>query len=230
MKLFSAFHVMMLTAVAGLSGIACIPGFRSWDQERSALWGRCLGLGVLAFWMAYVAYYFLPNNFRWDVSLPLHVCDLLGLVAGVTMLFPTRVLRALLYFFGIALTTQAMLTPTGEQSLTAPRFWLYWGLHAGILACAVHDLVVCRYRPTWRDYGLALRCGVAYVAIILPVNIAFNWNYGYVGDSTPGAPTALDFLGPWPLRVVNLVLVAALVQFVFLFPWLIVRARESHRE
>ncbi len=100
-----------------------------------------------------------------------------------------------------------------------PRFWLYWGLHAGIIACSVYDVAVNRYRPTVRDLLLVLAVDIGYVVAILPLDIAMGWNYGYLGPGTPEGQTLIDLLGLWPRRVVLMVAVVGCLQFFMLKLW-----------
>ena len=54
-----------------------------------------------------------------------------------------------------------------------------------------------------------------------PVDIIFDTNYGYVGPTRPSVPTLIDFLGPWPLRVIWLILIGASVFVLAWAPWAI---------
>jgi uncharacterized membrane protein YwaF len=41
----------------------------------------------------------------------------------------------------------------------------------------------------------------AYAGLVQPMDTAYGWNYGFMGDSKPGARTILDSLGAWPIRI-----------------------------
>ncbi len=207
--------VMILFAI----GSAC--GVVAWGRriKNGDVGGRRLGGAILAVWLLYNLYYFHPANFAWERSLPLQVCDILGVVAAAVLLRPFRLGRSILYFSAIPLTGQALLTPTGNQDPAELRFWLYWLLHAGIISCSLYDVVVNHYQPTVRDFLLVLIVDAAYVAIILPLDIAFGWNYGYLGLGTPEGYTAIDLLGPWPRRVVLMVALVGGLQFLMLKLW-----------
>jgi len=186
-----------------------------------------LGIATIIFWVTYNIYYFLPGNFKWSVSLPLHVCDIVGLVAGVVMITPSRQLRAILYFFAIALTTQALITPTGNQDPLTARFWFYWGLHIAILCCSFFDLIVRAYRPTVPDFLFSIYFSIAYIFLILPLNIIFDWNYGYIGNSKPDVTTFVDAFGVWPNRVFYMFSFVILMQLIFFLPWIIYKKKPN---
>ena len=51
------------------------------------------------------------------------------------------------------------------------------------------------------------------------IDAVFGLNYGYVGDTMPSRPTLLDVLGPWPLRVLFMMLLGAGGMTVLWLPW-----------
>lgn len=212
-----------------LTGATTIAGlyFRKINKLREI--SHFLGWGLFALWMIYNAYYFLPSTFDWKVSLPLHVCDLLAPVASLALITENRTARAVLYFSALTMAGQAIYTPTGNQDPTTTRFWLYWFLHAGIISAFVFDLLARRFRPTTRDFSTVLLLTLIYAALIVPLNVAFEWNYGYLGNSKPDAPTALDVLGPWPQRIATLLLLAAALELVMYLPCLVFQRFKNNR-
>jgi uncharacterized membrane protein YwaF len=61
--------------------------------------------------------------------------------------------------------------------------------------------------------------------VIFTIDLVFDLNYGYLGRFTPSRPTMLDVLGPWPLRVVFMILLGAAGMTLLWLPWLAVRRR-----
>jgi hypothetical integral membrane protein (TIGR02206 family) len=224
MSITIALHLKMVLFTLCVVVLLSLWGFR--QRKMGVLQSRStvLGVAMLALWLCYNAYYFFPGNFRWDVSLPLHVCDILGPVSAIALMVSNRKSRALLYFCGLTLAGQAIATPTGNQDPEALRFWLYWLLHVGVIAFSVFDLTVRGYRPNFSDLCWVVLFDVAYVALVTPLNVAFGWNYGYLGDSRPDAATAVDMLGPWPERVFIMLAVVVVLQVTMLCPWLVYRS------
>ena len=194
-------------------------GIRMKRADRLKPFSIGLGISLLCLWVAYNIYYFLPANFRLDTSLPLHICDFLAIIASFSLMRPNRKTSALLYFCALALTGQAILTPTGNQDPATLRFWLFWVLHGGILAASIYDMVVRKYRPVFKDFLFVIGCDLLYVVLILPLDIAFGWNYGFIGNVKPDVPTIIDSLGPWPERLIWMFALVFMVQFVMYLPW-----------
>jgi hypothetical integral membrane protein (TIGR02206 family) len=219
---FSPLHAIVLLAFAACCATAIAYGRRMRDvspedlrrRERQFAWGN------LILWVAVQIYTFLPRNFVASSALPLHVCDLASPLATVAMLRPDlRVMRAMLYYWGIGLCTQAFITPDLKEGPADLRFWAFWLPHFGVVGAAVYDLAVRRFRPGWRDLGAAIALSFAYALVVFTINATFGSNYGYLGPSTPRQPSAIDVLGPWPARAAIVVLLAYAVFALMTLPF-----------
>lgn len=215
---------MILLAVASVA-LCTYSGVRFAGNGRGRSFDRGLGLLVLCLWCAYNVYYFMPTTFDIAVSLPLHLCDITAPVCALAVMTRGRRLRALMYFWAFTFAVQAFIFPVGDQNPANMRFWLFWGLHISIVACAVYDMVGRGFRPGVRDLWTSVAVGTGYVAVILPMNVFFGWNYGYIGPGIPNIPTPVDLLGPWPLRVLWMYLLMTAMQAALLVPWVVRGAR-----
>ena len=56
------------------------------------------------------------------------------------------------------------------------------------------------------------------VGIVLPVDIALECNYGFVGPTKPTQPGLIDLLGPWPQGIIPIALLACARMAVMLLP------------
>ncbi len=209
-----------------LLGTALVVAGLSWLGVR---WrGRAQGRRLWAGWLVIVAvtqavslwYYVFWRPFHWGHSLPLEVCDLMGFVALIALWTQNRVARIVLYYWTFALTTHAFVTPIVRQGPDSLRFWVFWVTHIVILASAVYDVAVNRFRPRGWDLGMTTLVLLLYGAVVIPLNVVTGFNYGFVGNSTPDTPTMVDVLGPWPLRLVWMfVLIEAVFVFLTLVWW-----------
>jgi hypothetical integral membrane protein (TIGR02206 family) len=147
------------------------------------------------------------------------VCDLAALTAPLALTTSRRLPRALLYFWGLGLSSQGFVTPDLQDGPARVQFWVFWLNHFVVVGSAIYDLAGRGYRPTWRDYRWSVAAGVAYLAIVLPLDVALKLNYGYVGPALPGQPTIVDVLGPWPWRVVVICALTAAFMALIVAPW-----------
>eukprot|EP00752_Nemacystus_decipiens_P016585 g14825.t1 len=174
-----------------------------WTRRLAAV----IGLGV---WLISAVYYTLPGNLEPDKSLPIQACDVLVLLAPLTLIRPSRLLYAVVYFGGFGLTTQAFVTPTSD--IGAPdniKFWIFWLLHGVILSTAIYIVVVSRFRPTFKDLRNAVLFWGIYALLMIALNYGTylgglnggqGWYYGYLGPTLPDivAGSVLKHLGQWP--------------------------------
>lgn len=215
---FSALHAGIILLFAAATALLILSARRLAPSGRTRL-DRNLGMAMIALWIVSNGWWLLPPRFDPARALPLHVCDITSLLAGVVLLAPRRSLRALLYFWGIGMSLQAIVTPEIAFEPDTPWFWIFWMSHAGIIGIAIYDVVARAFRPTWADFRLSVLAGLVYLAVVLSVNIALGFNYGYVGDARPGEASIIDFLGPWPQRVVVMVILIIAVMALLMAPW-----------
>ncbi|MCP4460523.1 MAG: TIGR02206 family membrane protein [Cytophagales bacterium] len=212
-------HVLMILFVIGTSVFVLLAGKRAKSKGTINRISRALGISMLGIWVLYNIYYFLPGIFEWGKSLPFQVCDIVIVTGSLSLIFPFKFGRSLLFFSALTLTTQAIITPTGDQDPASLRFWLYWFMHAGIIALFFYDLIIRNYQPSSRKLFIVLLADIGYVIFITPLNVIFNWNYGSMGDSLPDGNTVVDFLGPWPGRILIILAIAMAVQGSMLLFW-----------
>ena len=68
-------------------------------------------------------------DFDIDVSLPLHLCRLTWIAAAIALWSHHPFAVALTFFWGLVLSTQAILTPSLGEDFPDPRYLMFWGLH-----------------------------------------------------------------------------------------------------
>jgi hypothetical integral membrane protein (TIGR02206 family) len=190
--------VLGLTVIVGLSwlGLRC-RGTPGEDRLR-----RAWGLWIMATWVAVNVIWLSPWKFDVKTSLPLQICDWAGFWAGLVCLTRWPWARALLYYWGIGLSTQAFFTPTVRHGIDSFDYWQFWINHTQIVSTAFFDVIVRGYRPTWRDWRFTVAVSVVYALVMLGFNMMVEGaNYVYVGNVKPKNPTLIDRLGPWPWRV-----------------------------
>jgi hypothetical integral membrane protein (TIGR02206 family) len=189
------------------------------DSARAAGLDRGLGVGALLVWLGYKIFVLLPGVRALEYSLPLQMCDITGLIAPLALLTDRRAFRAILYFWGIGLSSLAFVVPDLHEGIASGRFWLFWLSHCAIVGAALYDVAARQFRPRLRDYRIAVAAAAGYLALVLPFDVVSHFDYGYVGPPGPGQPPILDALGHWPWRVALQAVLVALELALLLLPW-----------
>ena len=230
LHVFTAFGPLhLLTAGVGMALLGALGWFArnlrgnpAEPRVRAAL-----AIFALAYWISYNTWW---NWHGLDprTGLPLQACDISGLIAPFALLTLSRPLRATLYFWAFGFATQAYIQPTLTVGPAYILFWAFWTAHTTILACALYDLVALGFRPDWGDYGRALLASLVWAAAILPIDLWLRADYGFIGNPPPDlpVPAAVAALGPWPQRLIVMLLLAAAGFALLLAPWRMVRRHE----
>lgn len=216
-------HLLTVTGLVVAIAAMCWVGLRVRGTPDERRYGLALSIGVWALWFGYQGYDIATRGFGPSHGLPLQLSDVTAAVAGIVFVVPHRKLQSLAYFLGLALGSQAVITPDQAGGPGTLSYWAFWLYHLFVVGAGIYVIVVQRFRPEWRDLRFALLFGLAYVAIVFTIDAVFDLNYGYLGRHTPSRPTLLDVLGPWPLRVVFMVLLASAVMTLLWLPWLFLK-------
>jgi hypothetical integral membrane protein (TIGR02206 family) len=220
---FTAQHLITVAGLAAAIVVMCVVGRRLRGTTAGRRYELGLAVSVGMLWIGYQAYDLATRGFDPGHSLPLQLSDLTALIAALGFARPSRTTHALAWFWGVALGSQAIITPDLTRGPTTVSFWAFWLYHLFIVGAGVYAIVVRQFRPEWKDLKLAVGLGVLYAVVMFTIDAVFGLNYGYLGRSMPGQPTLIDVLGPWPLRVVYIVLLGAVAMFLLWVPWASVR-------
>jgi hypothetical integral membrane protein (TIGR02206 family) len=220
--IFSAEHVLPLVAI--VAACALIAWLAPRLSARGSSWLRW-GLAGFA----------LANALAWDIwqrangiwtlaySLPLHLCTFA--VPFAALMLATRRYRfyEVLYFWGFAGATQALLTPDlTANGYNLPHFvyWIFWTSHGVILWAVVYAAAACGFRPTWGSVGRAIIATNAYMILVGLVNWLTGGNYMFIARK-PQFASLLDALGPWPWYLLALEAIGVIAFVVAYLPYAI---------
>lgn len=171
--------------------------------------------------------YDVVTNFELGVSLPFHLSDLAWVAAAVALWTHHRYPVALTYFWGLVLTTQAVVTPSLGEDFPDVRFFAYWFIHLLVVWAAVFLVWGVRVTPGWRDYRFTVVVTLVWAVAAYTFNEVAGTNYGYLQEK-PSGGSVLDLLGPWPVYVVAEIAIVAAIWAAMTWPW--ARTHERERE
>ena len=152
-----------------------------------------------------------------DTILPFHLCDIAAVTAGFALITKRPLLCAVTYFWGLAATLQALLTPAIGVGFPAWPFVAFFVQHFAIVAAALYLPLVEGWRPRrpfWKSPLEVYAWSVAYLTFALTVNALSGSNFGFA-SRPPDNPSLIDHLGPWPWYLVSMQAIA-LVFFMLL--------------
>jgi hypothetical integral membrane protein (TIGR02206 family) len=214
--LFSLTHWMTLLVLLGI--IVLIFLFRRVLREQPLNAIVRSGLAAILIISEISLHAWLWSIEEWTIqySLPFHLSSISILLSAALLLTKNYSLFEFTYFAGVGSALQAMLTPD-ISSYTFPHFrYVHFFIsHGGIVVANMFIVIVEKYRPTAKSVWKAFLYLNLYTFFVFLLNYLIEGNYMYISEK-PTNPSILDFLGPWPLYLMPLEMIA-ITTFIFLY-------------
>jgi hypothetical integral membrane protein (TIGR02206 family) len=156
-----------------------------------------------------------------DTAAAVYLCDWAAIAAVVTLIYPNQWTYEICYFWALAGTLQALLTPDLLEGFPAPRFISFFALHGGVIASVLYMTLGIGMRPFPLSIVRALAWSTVYLATAVAANAIFGTNYGYL-RAKPAHPSLLDYMAPWPFYIGQLALLAIVSCLICYAPFFIV--------
>jgi hypothetical integral membrane protein (TIGR02206 family) len=230
MILFGGSHLAMIGAIVFGSILLSVVAQRGTNWAARVGWFWTLVL-ILNYGMVMVVSA-QRGKLTWDTSLPMQLCDWATVLAGVVLVTRLRWSYELAYFWGLAGTLQAVLTPDLALDWPDPLFIGFFVSHGGILLAVAVATFGYGLRPTWGSLVRAFGWAQVYLLCAGTVNWITGGNYGYLA-AKPAQASLLDYLGPWPWYIISLEVVGLLSFVIYYLPWAIydaLRPRPDERK
>lgn len=194
----------------------------------AVLVGKLLAVAIMTFTIPLQILYFTPEYWSLERTLPLQLCDLAWMVAVLGLWTRRWWAVGLTYYWGLTLTTQAVITPDLTAEFPDPVFILFWGMHSMVVWAAVYLTWGLGLAPDWRSYRAALLATAAWAVTVFVINVFAGTNYGYL-NAKPDSASVLDLLGDWPWYVLAEIGIIAVGWALVTWPWTAVAAGGSPR-
>jgi hypothetical integral membrane protein (TIGR02206 family) len=214
-------HVTVLVGFVIGAGLLVWLGHRQ-SESQARVFSR--GFAVVIVTAFVVALIYKLSRFDLQTSVPLQLCDIAELIAAVALWSQQRWAFGVTYFWGLLLSSQALLTPDigtpqdGAPDFPHHLFLTFFTLHVLVVWAAIYLAWGRGQRPRWGDFRLAVILALCWVAFTLTFNTVTGTNYGYLNRKPPTA-SVLDLLGPWPAYVVAEIVIVMVAWALMTWPW-----------
>ena len=201
---FGPTHVIALLATVVVAAAAA--AFVRRDPQGRLWLVRVYAVSLLAAGVGFVVVDALAGV-SWRYIAPLHLCDVAVFVGAWALWTRRQLAFELIYAWGLAGATLAMLTPDIAEDFPHHRFLFYFAQHGMLVVAAVVLAAGLSMRPRKRAWLRAWLWLNALAAVVAVVNLSFDTNFLYL-CATPSKASPLDWLGAWPWYIVASELVA----------------------
>ena len=218
--LFGGLHLAILFATAALPLLLSLWARRAGAPAVGAriaitlagilLFDRVLALG----WALHLGK--IP---RWPEALPMHLCDWATFVVIYALLAGGQRAYETAYFWGLAGTLQAVLTPDTREVFPSLLYISFFVGHCGIIVGVLFMTWGRGRRPgpgsVWRTFGWSQ----VYLLCAGTTNWWMGTNFGYLA-AKPKNASLLDLFAPWPWYVLELEALSLLLYGLLYLPFL----------
>jgi hypothetical integral membrane protein (TIGR02206 family) len=185
---------VIVVAAAALVTLARLrPG--PWTTTAARSLAAVLVGAEVGWWIYLVATH--ANRAEVAYALPFQLCDAAIFVSALALWFRQQLLVEVTYFWGLAGTIQAIITPDLPQHFPTFPFIQYYVAHGGVVAAALFLVIGLGQWPRPRAIFWVAALTVAYAVFVGLLDAATGADYMYL-RAKPASATVLDVMGPWP--------------------------------
>jgi hypothetical integral membrane protein (TIGR02206 family) len=178
----------------------------------------------VAWWIYLVATH--ASRAELAYALPFQLCDAAIFVAALALWLRQQLLVEVTYFWGLAGTIQAIITPDLPQHFPTFPFIQYYVAHGGVVAAALVLVVGVGQWPRPRAILWVAALTVAYAALVGLLDAVTGADYMYL-RAKPASATVLDLMGPWPWYIGWAALVGLALFAILEAPFRVLRRSEA---
>ncbi len=216
-QLFGNQHLVMIALTLVLAfGLSFFAKKRLSEWQQTTI-GRFMTVLMAIAVVGWIGIRMAMGDFDYKTDLPFDICNVVALSLPFLMWWPNPRIHEVLYFWILAGTMQAVLTPHLFEGFPHFTFVKYWLVHGGLVVFAVYATVVYGIRPTWKSLWRSFLLLQGYVVALFCINLLLGSNYAYLMRKPPVA-SALDYLGDYPWYLLSSEVVALVMFALVLLP------------
>ncbi len=202
-RVFGPSHLAVLGLTVALSAALSLVARRPEGERAARVFAWGLAVLLLADEAAVVAVAARTDLPTLSDHLPFQLCDWVIFACVIALVARRQLAYELAWFWGLAGTLQALITPDLAEDFPNPHFFTFQILHAGVVVAVLYLTFGLGMRPRWRSIARAWLWLQIYLVVTAGVDRLLNSNYGYL-RAKPVQASLFDYLGPWPWYLVSL--------------------------
>lgn len=132
-------------------------------------------------------------------DLPLHACGMAIYLTSWVLITKKQVAFEIAYFWGLAGTTQAILTPALTDGFPSVPFFLFFVAHCAIIVGVLVAVFGLKMRPRLKGLWITYALTWTLVFVVGGINALLGSNYMYLCSPPDGTSPFYFLLWPWYL-------------------------------
>jgi hypothetical integral membrane protein (TIGR02206 family) len=218
-------HAVTLAVITALIA-ALVVASRTRPGTWTVVAGRLLATVIVAnetSWWVWLAF---QHTWSLSYALPLHLCDVAAFVAAAALWTRRPLLVELTYFWGLAGTSNSLITPDIADHFPGYLFFQFYIDHGAIVAAALFLVIGLQITPRRGAVAKVVVLTLGLVAFDSVVNLLTGGNYMFLRQA-PGVHSLLDLIGPWPWYLLGAAALALALFAALDLPFVIARRRTA---
>lgn len=189
------------------------------SEREVTLTGTVLAMVPFICVMGRMIYVVSQGMFDPKEDLPFYLCRFMALILPFVFYTRNRFFLGIMYFWVLAGTVNAVITPDLKQGPWHWEYNLYWIYHLMLIVTILYGVFVYQLKITWKDYRNAVIATIIFTIFSGLINIMLKANYNYL-SSKPEVASILDHMGPWPWYILSVYALMFFLFFLALLPHL----------
>lgn len=216
---FSLQHLINFVVFASLGVVIIIYGKTLKEEQQWSYWLKlCTAILLVQYFKVLIT--ICLGTFDYKTDLPLELCNMLPIFMIIMIYKRNRKWWGILFFWIMAGTFQATITPTLKHAFPHYEYWRYWIVHMFLTFAAIYGIYVFKFWPTIKDAWNSFIWLNVVAWSMFVINLLIGSNYMYMQGKPPGK-TIYDTLGDWPIYLLQMQVLLWVLFFIVLLPFLI---------
>jgi hypothetical integral membrane protein (TIGR02206 family) len=178
------------------AALILVPAARRWSGAWVTWCSWLLAVLLVVNEVAYQLVLIHDGNWTARTSLPLYLCDVGAFVVAAALVTRRQRLVELSWFWAVAGTLQAIVTPDHDISFPSYDWVQFYGDHSGIVLGALLLVIGRRIYPEAGAIRRVILMTLGFTIAVGVGDLLTGGNYMYLRQAPAG--TVLSLFGPWP--------------------------------
>ncbi len=213
-------HFLPIIIAILVAWVSIVVANTRFTERQKTLLGTFLSLFPFLCIIGRMTYLMLDGSFDPALDLPFFMCRFIALILPIVIFLRHRFMLGILYFWVLAGTVNAVITPDLLFNFGHWEYILYFVYHLMLIVAIIYAVCVYKFRVGWRDYWNAVIGVIVFTVFSIGVNFMLKANYNYL-SAKPEVASILDYMGPWPWYIIVVYLLMFFLFFLALLPYLI---------